>query len=164
MGTNYYAIKQFSEEEINKIKEKTNIQILIDNPWEYNTNIDWVNEKLQKQKIHLGLQSYGWQFLWNHNNGEYYNLNLSSIIIFLQNMRIYDEYGHYYTIKNFIDNIEHCLFKGELWNHKEYFQKNPTLHYPENKIVILNNGERYHAECGEFTSHGLRFSDTTEFC
>lgn len=163
MGTNYYAITQFSEEEINKIKEKTNIKILIDNPWKYNTNIDWVNEKLKKHKIHLGLQSYGWQFLWNHNNGEYYNLNLPSIIVFLQTTRIYDEYGDYYTIKDFIDTIQDCLFKGELLNNKEYFQKNPTLYCSENKRVILNNGEQYYAEYGEFTSHGLRFSDITEF-
>ena len=163
MSRNYYAIKQFSEEEINKIKEKTNIKILIDDPWDYNTDINWVNEKLQEHKIHLGLQSYGWQFLWNHNNGKYYNLNLPSIISFLQNVYIYDEYGYYYTIENFLNNIQHCLFKGQLWNNKEYFQENPTLYYPENKIVILNNGEHYHAEYGEFISHGLRFADTTEF-
>ena len=34
-------------------------------------NISEICDKIHTLRVHLGKYSYGWQFIWDHNNGEY---------------------------------------------------------------------------------------------
>lgn len=164
MSTNYYVIRSIPQRIIDQIEKKDDIKQLLNNPWNYLKYINQLNEDLQELKIHLGKSSMGWQFIWNHNNAKYYELNLPSIINFLQKGNIYDEYGDQYTIKEFFNINAYKFYKNkQLLDNEEYFQKNPELYYPDKGIVILENGEQHKTKYGYFISHGLRFADTTEF-
>ena len=115
MGTNFYAIlpfknrdKQKFEELINKIKQS------FKSATEYNLReivqeTDDLSKKIKRlienKKIHLGKRSYGWAFLWNHNNLKYYKPTLASIKKFIDdnNAKIIDENDIEFTWDEFIN-------------------------------------------------------------
>lgn len=81
MGTNYYAIPVVNDH------VKTQIKIAIDkNEYEQ-------AKYLMPSKIHIGKSSIGWQFLFNHNNGDHYAQTRASIDVFLDRCTIFDEYN-----------------------------------------------------------------------
>ena len=116
MGTNFYKVlkpkytkKQKAEinkkinEQTKKLKEYFNDNDYIDK-YDIEDYHKMLNE-LQPVKVHLGKRSWGWQFLWNHNNEKYYEKTLESIKKFLEedNGFIIDEYGERFTTDQFLN-------------------------------------------------------------
>ena len=89
MGTNFYKV---IKPKINKrqVKEITkNVKQILktsdENCFITDEQLEYINEQLNElkfTKVHLGKRSCGWQFLWNHNNCEYYEKTLESIKTF----------------------------------------------------------------------------------
>jgi len=80
MGTNYYAIPKLTD----NVKFKI-IEAVINNQI-------YDIRRLTPNKIHIGKQSGGWPFLFNHNNWEYYN-SIKELKQFIYDCDIEDEYG-----------------------------------------------------------------------
>ena len=149
MGTNFYAQAKITKKQRENAKQLLNEAMkMIDNNDIicHNDNvIDNLSYDLREAlstEIHLGKRSYGWQFLWNFNNGKYYAKTLASIKEFLKDKTIYDEYDNIYTLDQFFnDEIGHCLYKT-------------------NELLDGSEGE-YH---DQYTyNDGLRFSVTDCF-
>ena len=165
MGTNFYKIKpkKVKQEKIKEIKESfDNILKTLENGNNIRSyTINDLLDKLQEQKvekIHLGKRSGGWQFLWNHNNKQYYQDNLESIKEFLNDGDgwIEDEYGEIFTPEQFLnDEIGYCLYNDpEKYINGYQYDKQENHHYSWQT-------------CGHYeytASDGLRFSTSTEFC
>lgn len=171
MGTNFYKVIPYSEEDKVKIRDIYNrlAESLIKNGEE-----DWqLREELSqmpKHCIHLGKRSYGWQFIWNHNNGEYYDVNIDSIKEFLNSPgTIYDEYGEKFTADEFLEDE----IKDALWGDHERHNLNgitynkkysKEAHYYNRRGSVNIRGKEYQwSGQGDFLVNGLRFADTTEF-
>lgn len=115
MGTNFYAILPFKNRNKKKFEELINkIEQSFKSATEYNLHevaqeIDDLSKKIkhlgEDKKIHLGKRSYGWAFLWDHNNLKYYEPKLKSIKKFIDdnNAKIVDEYDIEYTWDEFIN-------------------------------------------------------------
>lgn len=148
MGTNfYYKIP------IDKRKQEELKSMITENPdFSELKNEIWDIE--QSNNIHLGKRSYGWQFLWDFHNGKFFEPDLDSIKHFLTsgNGSIENEYGEKFSLEQFIDEIEDCLYKDD--NHVDiatYYRKYPTERYG------ITSSEQ------EFSSDGLRFSKYEDF-
>lgn len=164
MGTNFYKV---IKPKINKsqVKEITkNVKQIIkasdENCFITDEQLDYINEQLSElkfTKVHLGKRSCGWQFLWNHNNCEYYEKTLESIKTFLNKNDgwIEDEYGDKYTVDQFIkEEIGEAMY-----NDPEKYINGPQYDKGKN-ICDWIKSSNY-----EFTTpEGLRFSTSTEFC
>lgn len=150
MSTNFFCKKPISKEnrkivveQINNLlkeveNESNNIE-LQDIFLAYRENID----TLLPEEIHLGKRSSGWQFLWEYYDGKYYDANLNSIKIFLEDKIIYDEYDRVYSLDAFLnDEIGYCLY---------------------NKDGKLDDGMNGNYSSHYFLSDGLRFSRFEDF-
>jgi len=93
MGTNYYAIPKATDDLKIKI-----IEAVINNQMEQLKN-------LVPTKIHLGKSSYGWPFLFNHNNWEYYE-TINDLSEFIDGCEITNEYGDEMGAKQFKELID----------------------------------------------------------
>lgn len=148
MGTNFYYKIPLSKREIQDLKDS-----ITEDP-SLSTFEDLAVIYTDKKVIHLGKRSYGWQFLWNYNDGDFYKDNLESIIKFLREEGgwIENEYGEKFTIDQFFNEIQDCLYKDE--NHCDATSYH--LKHPE---------EPYHEDSSkhEYQSSGLRFSRHSEF-
>lgn len=115
MGTNFYAILPIKNRNKKKFEKLINkIEQSFKSATEYNLHevaqeIDDLSKKIKNlgndKRIHLGKRSYGWAFLWNHNNLKYYEPTLESINKFIEdnNAKIADEYGVEFTWDEFIN-------------------------------------------------------------
>lgn len=70
----------------------------------------YVREKECKQcgrheEIHLGKNSYGWEFSFQYNGGQFYK-NINEMQVWLKEKRIYDEYGDKVSYKDFWDMVK----------------------------------------------------------
>lgn len=122
MGTNYYARVIPKEENMKRVHRMID-DYLTGNLLEIDNDI----LKDAVQKIHLGKNSYGWQFIWQANP-KYYQDNLDSIKDFLsrKDVIIYNEYGERYTVDEFLDSeIGHCLYNDpdKCINARQYAEK-----------------------------------------
>ena len=112
MGTNFYAILPIKKRTTNKLREladklDASQNINIDN------ELHNIQKELKDHEIHLGKRSFGWAFLWDHNNLKYYEPTLESIKKFIDdnNAKIVDEYDREFTWDEFInDEIAKCLY------------------------------------------------------
>lgn len=152
MGTNYYAVKRVSD------IDKENIISLIRENKLVSAN-EMLNDLVTSHRIHIGKSSYGWKFVFNHNNEKYYDLNRDSIDKFLRldDVILYDEYNREVSINEFWTFVDL----------KESGLDNKTYYLREGNADIYSCNERYKnfkIEYGEFYSDGLLFSETTEFC
>lgn len=142
MGTNYYARRILTEDEIRKTLEE--VEMYLRGELEAIERFDFIADK-----IHLGKLSSGWQFHWMQNL-DCYDCNLESIkkYLYRQDIIIYDEYGGIFTPDEFFQEIGPSLYRDE--NHidcEDYHRMNP-------ESLICRT---------QFASEdGLRF-DTTEF-
>ena len=80
MGCNYYIIrnidiKNFKDTVFEKLNKNDFSGLL----------------KMIPKRIHIGKNTLGWEFLWNHQNWDYFH-NDNSLKDFLQDGIIYDEY------------------------------------------------------------------------
>lgn len=94
MGTNYYFIpKRDDDADVKKAHE------LVDRrQWEELAEL----VDAMSTKIHIGKSSYGWQFLFNYNNGKYYEATKASIDKFLRSDgKLVDEYGEEKDVDDF---------------------------------------------------------------
>ena len=179
MGTNFYVRIKASEQQKQALRET--FEDFIDR----RSNCEFLEllEDFNKE-IHLGKRSCGWQFLWNHNNGKYYDLTLDSIKEFVEanNGLVWDEYGDSYDWNTFInDEIGYCLYKIEGLHNGESYEnwvlsqplggwitigdKRQAKNYLSQSHTNIIKGKEYKVCCYDFTTEeGLRFSDSTEFC
>lgn len=170
MGTNFYKILEYTPSEKQEI-----LQTLQDvaNNIINNGCIDWRDENKLKsipyKRIHLGKRSSGWQFLWNHNNGEYYQPSINSIMDFLEKPgKIVDEYDKVFTTDQFLnEEIKKWLWGNDErhnWTGRKYYIDNPqeTFHCWNYEPVKVW-GEEFDAPYGDFIVNGLRFSSHLEF-
>lgn len=150
MGTNFYCKKPISKKNRKLVVEQLNALIkevenecnninLQDIFLDYKESID----TLLPEPIHLGKRSHGWQFLWNYHNGKYFDANLNSIKIFLEDKIIYNEYGKVFSLDAFLnEELGKCLY---------------------NKDDKLDDGMNGNYSIHFFLSDGLRFSKFEDF-
>lgn len=165
MGTNYYAVYIPTEEDIKELN-KLRVKNLFD---KVHQNIElWSNE------IHLGKRSGGWQFLFDHNNVEYYKPTRSSLEDFLRsgNYLVKNEYGEYFEIDEFFKIVDDWnTDPHNHWTYESYYEEHPSEYVgyfktPYNIQQMLYNkaGIVIKPEDMDFDSDGLRWSSTTDFC
>lgn len=173
MGTNFYKVLPTPEDypkQVKKVLEKIELELIRDGEVSYETQEELNNLSKSKRSIHLGKRSCGWQFCWNHNNGEYYDVNIASIKEFLESPgHIEDEYGEIFTVEQFLeDEIKDALWGDHEWhnlNGTTYNKKYPKeAHYYHRYGSVNIRGKEYQwSGQGDFIVNGLRFADTTEF-
>lgn len=169
MGTNYYLRRKIPLAKLKRIKD----MVTEDNI--YDGKLD--SELNQFPEIHIGKSSAGWQFLFNHNNGKYYEKTQASINNFLKEEvarggKFVDEYGELQDIddfwgfvmskKNGFDGKSYYEYEKQRW---EEYQVNPEkfeddLFKPHAPV----NWNIDHPETFSDDEWHLRFSDSTEFC
>lgn len=174
MGTNFYKVLPAPEDyldQIDQVAEDIKRDLVSYQELSYETKEKLDNLDKSKRTIHLGKRSCGWQFLWNHNNGEYYDVNIDSIKEFLESPgHIEDEYGKVFTVEQFFEEE----IKNFLWgkdkihncNGTSYYKKYPKeayYHYGRYGSVNIRGKEYEWSGNGDFLVNGLRFSDSTEF-
>lgn len=168
MGTNFYKVlkpkytKKQKAQIIKKINEQTKKlkDYFNDNNYIDKYDIKEYHEMLKELQpviVHLGKRSWGWQFLWNHNNEKYYEKTLQSIKEFLDedNGFIIDEYGERFTTDQFLNEEI-----GEaMYNDPERFINGYQYDAKKESSYLWASCAKY-----EFTTEeGLRFSVSTEF-
>lgn len=174
MGTNFYLRRKIPDK---KIYELCNMM------WDgkYESVRNFFNDEEVKD-IHIGKRSYGWRFLWDHNNFKYFDPTVESIHEFLQSGWIVDEYGQMFTLDQFLeDEIKYALKNG-ITLREYYIQENgkdylvsyevtqSAKHIKEEIYRHLNysNKENLYKqlnfdETGEFSIGNYRFSGHTDF-
>lgn len=117
MGTNYYRIPK--EEELAKsLREYGDFETAFDL---FKAIVSGeVAIDVEDFKIHIGKNSGGWRFLWNWNDGEYYN-SKEELLNFIRCGSIYNEYGDLQDAEEFID----FALNKEGWDDTEYIKQNP---------------------------------------
>lgn len=98
MGTNYYLEITPSPEkilEICRLAINSNISSLL----------DLVTDLAEDHRFHVGKQSAGWKFTWNHHNWKYFNSE-ESHKQWLQSGKIVNEYGDQFTYEEFVNKID----------------------------------------------------------
>ena len=73
------------------------------------------------ETIHLGKSSYGWQFSFNYNGGEYYK-NVKEMKEWTKSKVIKNEYGDLVSYEEFWKMVSDKQKKSNL-NHAEYVKK-----------------------------------------
>lgn len=174
MGTNFYKVLPAPEDypkQVKKVLEEIELELIKEGKISYDTQEKLSNLSKVKRAIHLGKRSCGWQFLWNHNYGKYYDVNIDSIKEFLNSPgHIEDEYGKVFTVEQFLEDE----IKDFLWGDDErhncngtsYYKKHPkeSYHNYNRKGSVYIRGKVYQwSGNGDFLVNGLRFADTTEF-
>lgn len=115
MGTNFYLKKKLSSNLKEQVKE------FLDND-DYESIKDILDSV---EPIHIGKRSYGWKFLWDVNNFNYYKPVEKEVYEWLKNSgEIVDEYGNKYDFEDFIQSIP---FDG--CDIEEYYKEHPTVHH-----------------------------------
>ena len=109
-------------------------------------------------EVEIGIRSCGWQFLWHAQNLKYFD-DKESLFEWLKTGQIIDEYGQKYTFEEFMEGIEHCIYKG--YNLEEWHATHPgMIRYCEKYLSIESkNGKVYQPnKFGEFFIDRLRFT------
>lgn len=156
MGTNFYIRnRKFSDE------QKAEIIQLIEND-----NIEEARMKLYDVNlIHIGKRSKGWKFLFNANNFQYFKPTKESLINFLKEKEIVDEYGYMYSFEEFWN--EEIPTGDNLYDLEEYYKNNNDLYPYKCPIDIIKQfKEQYNIDVnsvGEFYIDDLRFTTSIEF-
>lgn len=165
MGTNYYAKRIPSEEEIKKMQAA-----LDDRDW-----LElWRTSSDAEHEIHICKFSCGWQVNFDHNEGKYYRPSRASLEEFLSspNIKIFDEYGESITPEAFWKQVdEHNANPRNDWVSKTYNRWEKLAHpeythYPPeaHQVEFCRNEFGVEPEDWDFEVDGLRFSVATDFC
>jgi hypothetical protein len=156
MGTNYYRIPTASEMQSKKEKLIQSINNLdmtpdsiergfrFESPNSFTRTSAW-DEFIEGTRVHLGKRSSGWKFLWNFNEGKYYN-NKKQLLDFIKSGRIVNEYGEELGTDEFIEMAIN-------WNGidiVDYYKQNPT-----SRAYSFGELEKY--------IDGLRVSTSSDF-
>lgn len=141
MGTNYYIIRKANREDKKKFHE------MIDNEqYEELQNELYLFEK--QNKIHVGKSSYGWKFLFDANNFQYYDKNEKSVWKWLKDNEndLYNEYGEKISFDEFKKMVE------SKQNGMDYMDYQIKYNEPDPYLSI-----------SDYYIGNLRFSSETDF-
>ncbi len=94
MGCNFYAIPKVTEAKAERIKWLL-----------FNGKLEIADRELPR-RIHIGKSSFGWRFLFNHNDWQYYGKTKASIKRFTKRCVLIDEYNNPVTHKDFWELID----------------------------------------------------------
>jgi hypothetical protein len=133
MGTNYYAIPI---KKIDELKNKKKLSIEEAGTMKGLIPIikEYFNSQIDKIKpIHIGKSSAGWEFLFNLNEKKYYN-DRESLILFLKNNKIVNEFSIEFSFDEFWNTIVE-----NRKNVKKNVNGNGNQEY--NKYITINNLE-----------------------
>lgn len=150
MGTNYYAVRKASEEQKGKI-----ISLIKENNFSIAKNE--LDELIKDTMVHLGKSSFGWKFVFNHNNKKYYDLNKASIVEFLEqdDIHIEDEYRREISVSDFWDMVKS---KEDGFDNKQYYEKCVSIFN-----IDGTDFEEYLPSYNQFYADGLLFELSEEF-
>lgn len=162
MGTNFYRVKKYDSFN----KELAHYYISVGKLLGEDSLESLINDL--KNQIHICKISAGWQVLFDHNNGEYYNLSKKSLSKFLkeEGYNIIDEYGRIYSPRTFWllvsshNKKNHNYLCGENYTKEERYT---------NYYATESEKERIQNLCGimpiyaDFKFNGLRWSVNTNF-
>lgn len=150
MGTNFYYKIPLKKREIENLKK-----LIVEDP-EMPALMEELDDIQRTHVIHIGKRSAGWQFLWDLNDGDYYEDNLNSIKDFFNRNDGYieNEYGNKFTVDEFFnEEINECLYKNDnCCDSYSYHKKHPN--------------EDYYYPLGAYeyiSKDGLRFSKLKDF-
>lgn len=132
MGTNFYRKKILTIDERKEIHKKLDDIIDGRNFESYDSLVNDI--EVLYRGVHIGKSSFGWQFCFDHNWGEYYKLSKESLLNWLKepNTYIENEYGTRYTYDEFIKYVEdHNNNPNNKWTAKTYdeFEKSRNPNY-----------------------------------
>ena len=145
MGTNYYVREKLSE------KDKKEMKHLLDND-----DIERVSEMIPNA-VHIGKNSGGWRFCFNHNNWKHYK-NIEELKEFIKNNTFYDEYGRHVDANEFWENVERKENDPDMLDGNRYADRWEEFHGKEPKPCYMMR-----SETGDEEHFGYRFSSSTEF-
>jgi len=171
MGTNFYRIPK--EEDIKARQERllervqkldlsvSNISNSFADITDDKSKYDWdrINCWLEftgDLEIHIGKNSMGWKFLFNHNDWKYYK-NMEELKEFINSGRLVNEYGEEQNIEEFWELVENKQKNSEMINGKQYYEEGHGGEDAWNKENARKNN--YH----EKIKWGYRFSQSTDF-
>lgn len=147
MGTNYYWRPLITEEEREKLLEKTkNVKTLQEiKDFIYNDIL-----KERESEVHIGKSSCGWQFLFHLGIRKYtcgQSLKKEDIDKWFRSGIIVDEYGDEISVDDFWTLVD---TKKDAMDYDQYYKKNPK--------------DAYYCRGYDQQIDGLRFTkDETEF-
>lgn len=113
MGTNYYAYKI---EDIMSINTSSPLNAFLSSK--------------NLEKIHIGKASYGWDFLYNHNDWKYYRPE--TMYAFLEECIIIDEYDRVISLSE---------FKSIAINRKMYNERDMKYFENHGNFIFSNSTE-----------------------
>lgn len=203
MGTNYYARRIPTEEEIKRIKKAIDdndydeIKYLVNDIYGRPHPDYTEGGKFKWGEIHLGKISTGWKFLWNpnwycypkghteaeqisetttryhyvvddkYNAVKIYDLTKESIkaLIDREDIVICSEYGDEVDKEEFWNMALTAFPDGYDGDNRPKDEKIQHYIAETDYIVFLkHNGCNFNGQYIDFTSDGLRFATTTDFC
>lgn len=161
MGTNFYRREKIGEEEKNLWKKA------IDSD-DYPT-IDYYSSL--SKKIHIGKASAGWKFLWDANYFNYFEPNKESILEWLKDGIIIDEYGEIYSYERFMEyleqrNVPFNQYDASTYEHYCTMEGLPKGNYPRDNRFNTWFTSRYGLNVdlyGEFYIDDMRFTVDSNF-
>lgn len=96
-----------------------------------------LKSKLSKfNRIHIGKQSAGWSFLFNHNKAEFYH-DKESFLLWLDTIQITSEYGETVNKEEFLKVFERKDGAYALKSYKE----NPSWYVFKDDMVFSSSTE-----------------------
>jgi len=112
-------------------------------------------------KIHIGKNSGGWKFMFNHNDWKYYK-NMKELKEFIDSGQLINEYGEEYDIEEFWEFVEKKQENPKMIDNKQYYEE----WIPKNEPQMVESWahrdaskKNYYQEIVE----GYRFLTSTEF-
>lgn len=148
MGTNYYAIPTLEDE----LKERICTYVREE---DYEKAVELI-----PKKIHIGKQSSGWKFIFNHNHWKFYS-NIVDFRNFLKLCRIYNEYGNHISYDHFWKMVEESSENGidgeEYYTNWDKYNINPKTNTPH--LMLFGVPDNY----GEIKEGKYRYSTSAEF-
>ena len=133
MGTNYYCrrIKLINELESKKetaLNEAKDSELLKEIVNSFFDNL--INDV---EDVHIGKSSGGWDFLFQLNDKKYYH-NKASMIEFIKECQIVDEYDRELTFDEFWNNV----VSDRTWNGKPTKRHRDSVH---NHYIVIDDLE-----------------------
>lgn len=143
MSTSFYVTRKLTETEL---VDATELLLKQEHP---------LLRDMLPEPIEICHRADGWQLLWYAHGFKYYK-DINTLLKFLDENQITDEYGNKYTLKEFLIEVSRSLYSG--MTYEEYYKTHTSEFYPHNVTTPNVNANRY----GEFFIDGLRFVDDYE--